>query len=271
MGDLWTAIILGIVEGITEFLPVSSTGHLIVAGHLLDFTGQKAACFEVFIQLGAILAVVCLYYYRFIALIPWRTQQSANPAGFAGFRGLMLLAVTTLPALVIGYFAHRAIKSYLFSPMSVAWALAIGGIGILLAEKYKPDSHIADLDGLNYRQALVVGLFQCLSMWPGMSRSACTIVGGLFSGLDRKIAAEYSFLAAVPVMMAATVYDLYKEWSFLQVSDFSFFALGFIVSFVSAAAAVKTFIALVQRWSLAPYAWYRIVIAPFIYFVLAGH
>ena len=174
MGDPWTAIILGIVEGITEFLPVSSTGHLIVAGHLLDFTGEKASCFEVFIQLGAILAVVCLYYYRFIALIPWRTQQSANPAGFAGFRGLMLLAVTTLPALVIGYFAHRAIKAYLFGPMTVAWALAIGGIGILLAEKYKPDSHIADLDGLNYRQALVVGLFQCLAMWPGMSRSACT-------------------------------------------------------------------------------------------------
>ena len=143
MGDLWTAIILGIVEGITEFLPVSSTGHLIVAGHLLDFTGEKASCFEVFIQLGAILAVVCLYYNRFIALIPWRTQQSANPVGFAGFRGLMLLAVTTLPALVIGYFAHRAIKAYLFGPMTVAWALAIGGIGILLAEKYKPDSHLA--------------------------------------------------------------------------------------------------------------------------------
>lgn len=270
MGDLWTAIILGIVEGITEFLPVSSTGHLIVAGHVLDFTGEKASCFEVFIQLGAILAIVCLYYYRFIALIPWGKQQSVNPAGFAGLRGLMLLGVTTLPALVIGYFAHRAIKAYLFGPMTVAWALAIGGIGILLAEKYKPESNIVDLDGLNYRQALVVGLFQCLSMWPGMSRSACTIVGGLFSGLDRKIAAEYSFLAAVPVMMAATVYDLYKEWSFLQFSDFSFFALGFIVSFVSAAAAVKTFIALVQRWSLAPYAWYRIAIAPLIYFVLAG-
>ena len=252
-------------------MPVSSTGHLIVAGHLLDFTGEKASCFEVFIQLGAILAVVCLYYYRFIALIPWRTQQSANPAGFAGFRGLMLLAVTTLPALAIGYFAHRAIKAYLFGPMTVAWALGIGCIGILLAEKYKPDSHLEDLDGLTYRQALVVGLFQCLAMWPGMSRSACTIVGGLFSGLDRKIAAEYSFLAAVPVMMAATVYDLYKEWSLLQFSDFSFFALGFVVSFVFAAAAVKTFIALVQRWSLAPYAWYRIAIAPLIYFVLAGH
>jgi len=271
MGDAWAAVILGIVEGLTEFLPVSSTGHLIVAGHLLDFTGEKASCFEVFIQLGAILAVVCLYYYRFTALIPWRTSQPDNPSGFAGIRGLTLLALTTLPALIIGYLAHRTIKIYLFGPMTVAWALAIGGIGILLAEKYKPDSHVEDLDGLNYRQAFVVGLFQCVSMWPGMSRSACTIVGGLLSGLDRKSAAEYSFLAAVPVMLAATAYDLYKGWSLLQFSDFRLFAVGFVVSFVVAAAAVKTFIALVQRWSLAPYAWYRIALAPLIYFVLAGH
>ena len=271
MSDLWTATILGIVEGITEFLPVSSTGHLIVAGQLLDFTGEKASCFEVFIQLGAILAVVFLYHSRFIALIPWRTKQSINPVGFAGIRGLMLLALTTLPALLAGYFAHRAIKAYLFGPMTVAWALAIGGIGILLAEKYRPASHVANLDGVSYRQAIVVGLFQCLAMWPGMSRAACTIIGGLFSGLDRKIATEYSFLAAVPVMVAATSYDLYKVWGLLHFSDLRLFGLGFVVSFVFASAAVKTFITLVQRWSLAPYAWYRIAIAPLIYFMLVRH
>ena len=266
MGDLWIALILGIVEGLTEFLPVSSTGHLIVAGHILDFTGQKASAFEVFIQLGAILAVVVLYWGRFVGLIPIGRQTASGKTEFVGWRGLMLLFLTTLPALVAGYLAHKAIKVYLFGPVTVAWALGLGGLGILLAERLKPAPRVSSLDGLSYRQALIIGLFQCLSLWPGMSRSACTIVGGLFSGLDRKTAVEYSFLAAVPVMLAAVSYDLYKAWDFLSVSDVDFFAVGFVVSFVSAAVAVKTFIALVQRWSLAPYAWYRIVIAPIIYF-----
>ena len=150
--------------------------------------------------------------------------------------------------------------------MTVALALAVGGIGILLAERYRPDPNTMELDQLNFKQAFMIGCFQCLALWPGMSRSASTIIGGLFSGLDRKVAAEYSFLAAVPIMVAATVYDLYKEWSLLEISDFAFFATGFVVSFISAAVAVKTFIALVQRWSLAPYAWYRLAIAPLIYF-----
>jgi undecaprenyl-diphosphatase len=256
---------MGIVEGLTEFLPVSSTGHLIVAGHLLDFTGQKAAAFEVFIQLGAILAVVVLYWGRFIALIPFGHETAPSRKAFAGWRGLALLFLTTLPALIAGFFAHKAIKMYLFGPVTVAWALGLGGVGILLAERLKPEPRVRTLDGIGYRQAFVIGLFQCLSLWPGMSRSASTIVGGLFSGLDRKTAVEYSFLAAVPVMLAAVSYDLYKAKDFLSVSDVDFFAVGFVVSFVSAAVAVKTFIALVQRWSLAPYAWYRILIAPIIY------
>jgi undecaprenyl-diphosphatase len=127
------------------------------------------------------------------------------------------------------------------------------------------------LDDITYRQALAVGLFQVLAMWPGVSRSAATIIGGMLSGLDRKVSAEYSFLAAVPVMVAATGYDLYKEWQFLSMSDISFFAVGFIMSFVSAALAVKTFIGLVQRWSLAPYAWYRIALALAFYLIIAAH
>ncbi|MEJ2717802.1 MAG: undecaprenyl-diphosphate phosphatase [Deltaproteobacteria bacterium] len=265
MGDLWIAVIMGIVEGLTEFLPVSSTGHLIVAGNLLNFTGQKAAAFEVFIQLGAILAVVVLYWGRFVALIPSGRQTSSGQTGFVGWRGLTMLFLTTLPALIAGYLAHKAIKVYLFGPVTVAWALGLGGLGILLAERLKPTPRVSALDGLNYRQALTIGLFQCLALWPGMSRSASTIIGGLFSGVDRKTAVEYSFLAAVPVMLAAVSYDLYKALDFLSVSDAGFFAVGFVVSFVSAAVAVKTFIALVQRWSLAPYGWYRIVIAPIIY------
>jgi undecaprenyl-diphosphatase len=268
MGDMWVAVILGIVEGITEFLPVSSTGHLIVAGHILDFKGDKASCFEVFIQLGAILAVVVLYWRRFVGLIPSTGSPLSPGDGFTGWRGLYLLALTTFPALVIGFMAHGAIKTYLFGPVTVAWALGVGGIAILLAERLKPRTRVNDLDGIGYAQAFAIGFFQCLAMWPGMSRSASTIVGGLLMGLDRRVAAEYSFLAAVPVMIAATGYDLYKALHLLSFSDVGFFATGFVVSFVSAALAVKTFIRLLQRWSLVPYACYRIALAPVIYFAL---
>lgn len=305
MGDLWVAAVLGIVEGITEFLPVSSTGHLIVAGDLLHFSGETAASFEIFIQLGAILAVVVLYWPRFIGLIPtgeamheypqpnplsqgegasgpgclgdakpiWNQCTGAgcrtDSTHFSGIRGLTLLFLTTLPALALGAVAHGAIKHYLFSPVSVALALAVGALGILLAEKFRPTASVTNLDALGYKQAFLIGLFQCIAMWPGMSRSASTIIGGLFSGLDRKVATEYSFLAAVPVMIAATSYDLYKAWRVLQATDLSFFAVGFVVSFVFAALAVKTFIAAVQRWSLAPYAWYRLAIAPIIFFTMS--
>lgn len=268
MSDLYVSAILGIVEGLTEYLPVSSTGHLIVAGNLLHFSGEKASAFEVFIQLGAILAVVLLYWRRFIGLIPFGGNRPTDNEGFHGIRGIVLLALTTFPALVAGYLAHHAIKAYLFSPMTVAWALGLGGVGILLAERYKPEPRGKDLDSLTFGQALFVGCFQCLSLWPGVSRAAATIIGGLFSGLDRKTAAEYSFLAAVPVMVAATLYDLYKSWHFMQSSDLGFFAVGFVVSFLTATLAVKTFIAAVQRWSLAPYAWYRIAIAPLIFFLM---
>jgi len=269
MGDLRIAAILGIVEGITEFLPVSSTGHLIVAGNLLHFSGETAASFEIFIQLGAILAVVVLYWPRFIGLIPTKRECPSECTGFSGIKGLTLLFLTTLPALALGAVAHGAIKHYLFSPQSVALALAVGALGILLAEKFRPRASVTDLDALGYKQAFLIGLFQCLAMWPGISRSASTIIGGMFSGLDRKVAAEYSFLAAVPVMVAATSYDLYKAWGMLRSADFLFFAVGFIVSFVFAALAVKSFIAAVQRWSLAPYAWYRLAIAPIIYFMMS--
>jgi len=268
MSDWYVAAILGIVEGLTEYLPVSSTGHLIVAGNLLHYSGEKASAFEVFIQLGAILAVLLLYWRRFVGLIPFGRNDRKESKGFYGFRGIMLLGLTTFPALVAGFLAHRTIKVYLFSPMTVAWALGLGGIGILLAERYKPATRVSDLDGLTWGQALFVGCFQCLSLWPGVSRAAATIIGGLFTGLDRRTATEYSFLAAVPVMIAATLYDLLKSWHLMETSDVGFFAIGFVVSFLTATLAVKTFIAAVQRWSLAPYAWYRIAIAPMIFFLM---
>ncbi|MFH0825332.1 MAG: undecaprenyl-diphosphate phosphatase [Pseudomonadota bacterium] len=270
MHDIFLGIVLGIVEGITEFLPVSSTGHLIVAGELLDFTGNKASCFDVFIQLGAILAVMLLYRHRFLGLIPLPGNCGSSIAGFKGVRGIFLMSATTIPALIMGLIAHKTIKQHLFTPLTVALALGVGGIGILLAERYKPLSNTKSMDELTYRQAFVVGLFQCLALWPGMSRSASTIIGGLLSGLDRTTATEYSFLAAVPVMVAATGYDLMKAWPVLERSDALLFSTGFLVSFLSATIAVKTFIGLVQRWSLAPYAYYRLIIAPVIYFVMCS-
>ncbi|MEW6349626.1 MAG: undecaprenyl-diphosphate phosphatase [Thermodesulfobacteriota bacterium] len=268
MEHTWIAAILGVVEGITEFLPVSSTGHLIVAGHLLGYTDEKAACFEIVIQSGAILAVVLLFRHRFRDLVPLPENRRAVDTGFTGWRGLSLLALTTLPAVVAGLLFHKTIKAHLFSPVTVAWALAVGGVLILVAERFKPTTSAGDLNDLRYGQAFAIGLFQCLALWPGMSRSASTIIGGLFTGLDRNGAAEYSFLAAVPVLVAATAYELYKEFHLLSSHDLIPFVTGFVVSFVFAAIAVKTFIKALQRWTLAPYAYYRIALAPLIYLVL---
>jgi len=282
------ALVMGVVEGLTEFVPVSSTGHLIVAAKLLSFEGPAAKCFEVFIQLGAILAVVVLFRRRFAVLLKpvvglpvipsdlaraegFRRQGQPGNAevGFVGLRGWMLLALTTLPALIIGALAHSYIKQHLFSVTTVVWALFAGGVAILLAERFKPPARAACLDQLTWRQALAIGLFQCLSMWPGVSRAAATIVGGMLVGLDRPTAAQYSFLAAVPVMFAATGYDLYKSWSFLSVSYLPLFLMGFVVSFVAAAAAVQTFIRILQRWTLRPFALYRLAASP-VFYLLAG-
>lgn len=260
---IWVAILLGIVEGLTEFIPVSSTGHLIVAGHLLGFTGDRAATFEVFIQLGAILAVVALEPGRFKALL-----TPAPAPGLAGPRGCILLGLTSLPALILGYLFHGAIKEHLFRPSTVAWALGAGGIAILLAERYRPSPRISSVDGIGPRQAIGIGLFQCLSLVPGVSRAGATIVGGLLGGLDRRAAASYSFLAAVPVMAAATLYDLFKGAPHLQASDALPFAAGLVVSFVTAWAAMRGFIALLGRWSLRPFAWYRIAVAPIVAFLV---
>jgi undecaprenyl-diphosphatase len=264
--DILIAIILGIVEGITEFLPVSSTGHLILAGHLLNFKGRMSETFDIVIQLGAILAVVMLYRRRFIGLLPqegWMNWSRLN-VGFSGFQGCFLLGLTTLPALIIGKLAYKSIKGYLFNPTSVAIAMALGGIGILMVELRGTRTKTNTLDRIKWAQALYIGLFQCLSMWPGISRAGATIIGGLLNGLDRKTAAEYSFLAAVPVMVAATGYDLFKNYSQFQGGDFLLLGIGFGVSFVVAYFTVAAFIRILQRWTLKPFAWYRLALAPII-------
>ncbi len=259
MSEWMKAVLLGLVEGLTEFIPVSSTGHLIVTGDLLQFKGNAASTFEIFIQLGAILAVVFLYKERFLSLLDFKKNE-----GLSGKNGIRLLAVTTAPALVFGYFVHSYIKTYLFNPFTVALGLGVGGVIMIVAENKLPVSKINKVDDLKARDALLVGLFQLLAMWPGVSRSGATIVGGMLVGIERKTAAEYSFLAAVPVMCAATIYDLYKSREFLSASDIPIFSIGFVVSFVSAWFAVKFFIHLLGKWTLKPFGWYRIGIAGLI-------
>ncbi len=260
MNHYVTAVILGIIEGLTEFLPVSSTGHLIISGNLLDFTGPRADAFEVIIQLGAILAVVVLYWPTFLGLI----KPDAGKK-FTGLRGITLLLLTSIPASVLGLLVHKQIKACLFTPHTVAWALAVGAIAILLVEKRPAKKHpITSLDAISPRLALGIGCFQCLALWPGFSRSASTILGGMLLGTDRKLAAEYSFIAAVPIMIAATGFEFLSNWSLFRVDDLLVLAVGFIFAFLSAWAAVKVFIRLVQKISLRPFAWYRLAIAPLI-------
>ncbi len=264
------AVILSIVEGLTEFLPVSSSGHLILAGDALNFTGAKAGTFEVVIQLGAIMAVVVLYWGRFWGLLRPQPEQA-----FSGLRGIYMLILTSLPACVLGLMLHSYIKAYLFTPVTVLLALVVGALCMIFVEKRaqilrKPhkESVYLTLDSMTAPLALGIGCFQCLALWPGFSRSASTIMGGMILGAGRQMAAEYSFIAAVPIMVAATGYDLLKSWHLFTSADIPFFALGVICSFVAALAAVKLFVGLLSRVTLIPFAIYRLVLAPLVYYFM---
>lgn len=268
MNALGIAAILGIVEGLTEFLPVSSTGHLIITGHLLGFVGERAASFEVVIQLGAILAVVCLYWQRFTRLIPSKKRLSfREPSALDGWRGLWRIALATFPALTVGYLARHTIKAELFNPAAVTAALALGGAAILLVERFKSSRPSNEVDRLTSWQALGIGLFQILALWPGTSRAAATIIGGMLVGLNRRGAAEFSFLIAVPVLFAASGYEIMKMRDQLGVQDALELGTGLMVSFVVALLAVKGFVRFLQHGKLSPFAWYRIIIAPIFYYL----
>jgi len=264
MIDTLSAILLGFVEGLTEYLPVSSTGHLILVGHLLGYTGEKAASFDIIIQLGAILAVVVLYFQRFWWLV---VPQRHHP--FSGVRGLWLLFLTCLPASLVGLVARTAIKTYLFGPVTVALALTVGAVMIFLVERRRGRDRYYSLDEMTSKLAFGIGCFQCLALWPGFSRSAATIMGGMLLGAKRSLAAEYSFIAAVPIMFAATLYDFYKSAALFTRDDLGFLAIGFVVSFLSALLAVKVFIVMVKRVSLVPFAWYRLALAGVVFWFWA--
>ncbi|MGZ8483329.1 MAG: undecaprenyl-diphosphate phosphatase [Candidatus Binatia bacterium] len=265
------AAVLGIVEGLTEFLPVSSTGHLIIVGHLLGFVGDKAASFEVAIQLGAILSVIWLYWRRFMGLVPGTRQFAATVvSSLNGWPGLWRIALATLPALAIGYLARHGIKEKLFNPEAVTVALAVGGVAILLVERFAARRRANALDAVTVAQALGVGLFQILALWPGTSRAAATIVGGMILGLERKAAAEFSFLIAVPVLCAASGYELLKMRDQLVLDDAVTLIIGLVVSFAVALLAIKGFVSYLSHGKLAPFAWYRIVVAPIFYYLTRG-
>jgi undecaprenyl-diphosphatase len=249
---LWKGAILGLVEGATEFIPVSSTGHLIVVSNWLGLVDERAKTFDVFIQLGAILSIVWLYRTRL-----WRTVVAARH-DTASRRFLGNLLVAFLPAGIVGFLTHSWIKAWLFNPTVVAVALVVGGVLILVIERLAPPPQISDVSGMPTRTAVGIGLAQVLSLIPGVSRSGATIMGGYSLGLSRTAATEFSFFLAIPVMFAATLYDLVKSWSVLAPGDIPLFAVGFIVSFASALVVVKAFLSYVSGHSFRVFAWYRI-------------
>jgi undecaprenyl-diphosphatase len=257
-GDLVQAVILGLVEGVTEFIPVSSTGHLIVVSHWLGQVDERAKTFDIFIQLGAILAIVWLYRARLLHTLAGARTDSASR------RLLLNLAISFLPAAAVGFLIHDWIKQHLFNTSVVAWALILGGIAILLIERWSPRTRFEEVGEVPPTTALGVGLAQVLSLIPGTSRSGATIMGGYALGLSRRAATELSFFLAIPIMFAATLYELAKSAGALSTADAPFFATGFVVAFLSALVVVKAFLAYVSHHSFAAFAWYRIVFGGFL-------
>ncbi|MDX9861915.1 MAG: undecaprenyl-diphosphate phosphatase [Rhodospirillales bacterium] len=247
------ALLLGIVEGLTEFLPVSSTAHLMLVGDMLGFEGPPGKTFEIVIQLGAILAVCVVYWQRLwhaVAGIP------TDPRARAFVRNVIL---AFLPSMVVGALAYKYFQQMLGAPMVAAVALVVGGVAILVIERTVKVAKVAEVEDFTPRLALAIGLCQLVSMIPGVSRAGATIMGALMLGVERRAAAEFSFFLAIPTMLGATVYSLYKNWETTSFEGGTVIAAGFIAAFFAALVVVKTFVAFVGRHGFAPFAWYRIV------------
>ena len=262
MNDILISVILGIVEGITEFLPVSSTGHLIVVGHFLKFTGEKANAFEIFIQLGAILAVVGYFRQRILRLIQ-SLFGKPTPEGLSkniALRFTMGIGIAFIPAAVLGLLFHDSIEDRLFTPNVVALALIVGGIAILIIERFCQNPKTLVMEQISLQKSFWIGVAQCFSLIPGMSRSASTIMGALVVGLNREAAAEFSFFLAIPTMFAATLYSLLKILPSLCSEDIVTFSTGFIVSFIVAWLVIAGFMAFIKRHSFIVFGWYRIIL-----------
>lgn len=259
MSDTLIAIIIGIVEGLTEFIPVSSTGHMILVGNLIGYNDEAASVFEVFIQLGAILAVIFFYkdkFQRFFTAEAWDKNNSLS---------VWHVAAGIVPVMGIGYLLHKPIKMYLFSPYTVIIGLIAGGVMMLLAERFGGRKHTEDVMQITLKQAFFVGLFQIFALWPGFSRSGSTISGALFLGISRKAAADYSFIIAVPLMFVACIYDLLKSMHALSGNDLYMISVGFVVAFLVSYVAIVWFLRFLNKSSLAAFAYYRFALAALSY------
>lgn len=268
--DIVVGIIMGTVEGLTEFAPVSSTGHLILTGHLLGFQGTvRASTFEVVIQLGSILAVITVFWKRILSLLglykgkvsEHAVENEEEEESSENQLTLLHIIVACIPAVIAGLLFHDMIKENLFGPTTVVLALVAGGILMIVAEKAKVRVVSRTLDEVSYKQAFGIGLFQCIALWPGFSRSGSTISGGLLLGLNHKTASELSFLVAVPMMFGATGKDLYESWEHLSVMDLPLFIAGFVTAFLVALLAIKFFLKLIDKVKLTPFAIYRFILA----------
>lgn len=251
---LWVAFILGIVEGITEFIPVSSTGHLILAAELLKFNDESSKVFEIVIQLGAILAVMFEYKKKLIQTFKGAFNEKVSQ------NFIIHLFIAFLPAAIMGLLFHKLIKLYLFNPLIVGVSLVIGGLIMILIEKKLTFKIETNVDQITKKQAFIVGLAQCFALIPGVSRSASTIMGGLISGLDRKTATEFSFYLAIPIIFAASIFDLTTNFSILHSHHIPIFLIGFITAFISAYLIIKIFIKYVANNNFIIFGWYRIFI-----------
>jgi len=251
---LLKAAVMGLVEGLTEFLPISSTGHLILAGSLLGLDGEKDKVFDIAIQTGAILAVIIVYWQKI------RSTIQALPHSAAAQRFAFNVFIGFVPAVILGLLLGKAIKAHLFTPGVVASTFIIGGLIILWAER-RPASavRIHEVEDMRGRDALKVGLVQCLAMIPGTSRSGATIIGGMLLGLSRKAATDFSFYLAIPTLIGAGAYSLYKERALLSMADAPMFAVGLVVSFISAWVCVRWLLRFISSHSFEVFAWYRIV------------
>ncbi|MDO8933493.1 MAG: undecaprenyl-diphosphate phosphatase [Rhodocyclaceae bacterium] len=249
---LFHALVLGIVEGLTEFLPVSSTGHLILAGDLLHFNDEKGKLFEIVIQSGAILAVCWEYRARIFAVL------AGLPRDIKAQRLVLNLFIAFLPLAVLGLLFHKTIKAHLFQPVPVALAFILGGVFILWAEKRQHRIRVDSVDELDVIDAFKLGLAQACALIPGTSRSGATIIGGLFFGLSRKAATEFSFFLAIPTLFTATAYQLYKERALLNADDIGMWAVGFVSAFVSAFLCVRWLLRYISSHDFTVFAWYRI-------------
>ena len=253
MSEVFVAILLGIVEGITEFLPVSSTGHLILATELMGYDAARWAVFNIAIQPGAILAIVVLYWRTFLAVAKGLLRWEASSVAFV--RNLL---IAFIPAVVLGLAFGDQIDALLENAVVVAWALIVGGVAILVVERFAVTENVLGISGVSTAQSVKIGLVQCLAMVPGVSRSGATIMGAMALGVDRRTAADFSFFLALPTLTGATVLQLYKHRDAITADGLGLIAVGFVVSFVVALAVVKAFLAIVTRHGFAPFAWYRI-------------